>query len=104
MEDFDELDRVMDEDESRREKTRAYLPFSLKALRSSDREKIPSKSLSPLAGCTALFTYVAAITSPVNYLGSLIAPLSILEAMSTLLVSDSFSIMRWRSPRRSKLC
>ncbi|XP_070667074.1 uncharacterized protein [Malus domestica] len=56
--------------------------FSLKASRSSDREKILSKFLSPLAGCTASFTSVTAATLPVNYLGSLTAPLSILEAMS----------------------
>ncbi|KAM2207599.1 hypothetical protein ACFXTH_023939 [Malus domestica] len=56
--------------------------FSLKASRSSDREKILSKFLSPLAGCTTSFTSVTAVTLPVNYLGSLTAPSSILEAMS----------------------
>ncbi|KAM1146023.1 hypothetical protein FF1_037964 [Malus domestica] len=38
--------------------------------------------MSPLAGCTASFTSVTAVTLPVNYLSSLTAPSSILEAMS----------------------
>ncbi|TQD93793.1 hypothetical protein C1H46_020565 [Malus baccata] len=83
---------------------RADLPFSLKALRSFDREKILSKSLSPLAGCTALFTSVAAVIIPVNYLGNLTAPMNILKAVSKLLVSGSFSTMRQSSRHRSKSC